>query len=796
MAQTATPLIAVVNKQTLQTVKHVKYSEFREISQADFNGDDTLASVLVTPTGRHQIQCYKFVSVSGEIVPQLELKEDNGMCYHLDWILSKNAEKVTNLLQETAWTTNIDTPLSDAEKSAWNEYRNSLYNILLLPLTDESFDQMVFPSPPYAQMDPGSMLKNRVMSNQSVTNPEPLNINVTKQYIDTVSIKNDVYVSRYIELYNQFNTGIYGIGNDSALILDSVHEISGLTFKIIDSYYVKILKKDTYLVSFQVSLEETGGVGWANVFSRLVCNRNDGQGYVDVSGSGICTFVPAYGRKTVSVTFPLCMESGHTVKVLVKNIAAESSGVNIYTRTLGNKLNISAIRLEGALDDSKYFTSTMQQNTVLDDTAPPSAPQDLPINSLLMDSSMSIFSIAGSSETVVSKDGLFFISAVATGVFPSGTSGAVTYSLMRKPELSESWIDCSGGEIVSSVTNDTVGDIRDTVVLTTAQHLGINEKVKLVAYVDGSGAIAVEAGTSIHIIKYQNTHTQTHSQCSIYHLSCLAGTQDANLALNYTDVKLGSALHQSSGLEIMNDNIGINITKTSKYMMFGHIVLQDLDWDPSGTSMLQLKVQSDIGNGYRDIRGGTTWVTFDTVHKSTSPLYSVNFYTPIDVHSLSSVKLQMLKDIDTSGSIAIVPEKSNVNIISLGTGPIKNTNVLVTFGSFYKSVKSVSMSSTTSAEYSSKMYLSTQYIKSGSYRIGMSAQIGGGGVNSGKIMVSVDSTNVIHESGISTSSEQVLSDFEEVVLNEGVHIIEMFYKSDNTNSFSVKNAKLEIWRLS
>jgi len=121
------------------------------------------------------------------------------------------------------------------------------------------------------------------------------------------------------------------------------------------------------------------------------------------------------------------------------------------------------------------------------------------------------------------------------------------------------------------------------------------------------------------------------------------------------------------------------------------------------------------------------------------------------------------------------------------------------FGSSYQKAESLTESSTTNTSYQQKLRLTTPSLPAGNYRIGVSFQWA---MNSVSSSVSVrgqidDATTMFEQVGEAgdTTDYLLASFFGDFTLGAGVHNIDLDYLAE-ANTAYIKNAKIEIWRVS
>jgi hypothetical protein len=129
------------------------------------------------------------------------------------------------------------------------------------------------------------------------------------------------------------------------------------------------------------------------------------------------------------------------------------------------------------------------------------------------------------------------------------------------------------------------------------------------------------------------------------------------------------------------------------------------------------------------------------------------------------------------------------------------SGVQTIFGSNYFVAEDATQTDTTSTSYALKLRLTASGMQAGNYRIDYYSEwLHSKTATTFGYKVEVDDTTIIHETAFSpanASSWYSISGFDYYTLTSGTHTFDIeFLSSSTTSTSSIKNARIEVWRIS
>ena len=86
------------------------------------------------------------VVINGKNVTEIEFDETTLPQPSFEYNMGRVRDKRNNLLSESDWTQTVDSPLTDAQKYAWAEYRQQLRDLPSTLTTQEDIDNLTWPT--------------------------------------------------------------------------------------------------------------------------------------------------------------------------------------------------------------------------------------------------------------------------------------------------------------------------------------------------------------------------------------------------------------------------------------------------------------------------------------------------------------------------------------------------------------------------------------------------------------------------------------------------------------------------
>jgi hypothetical protein len=120
---------------------------------------------------------------------------------------------------------------------------------------------------------------------------------------------------------------------------------------------------------------------------------------------------------------------------------------------------------------------------------------------------------------------------------------------------------------------------------------------------------------------------------------------------------------------------------------------------------------------------------------------------------------------------------------------------------YSKEVSDLTESSTSSTTFQNKIRLTTDYLPVGKYRVGWSYEwlSNTTNVDFRTLIIVDDSVELLNpnsDTQTTTGSWTAVSSFEYVNFEEGVHDVDIYYKTNKNNkAVNIRNAHIEIWRV-
>ena len=583
--------------------------------------------------------------------------------------------------------------------------------------------------------------------------------------------------NKYCNIYSSGSQTLTDTYQD--ILFDSDRRIDDFyTHSLLEQELITFNQPGKYFVYFRCSTFVETGNNRASSGIRLVLDT--GGGFNEIAGTLAYMFNRDndQGYNTCCTNIVLDVSAGDVIKAQVRR---EVGSTTIKTLQNASEIVIIRMTVDQANDLTEYLSVYKSNSNNFG-----SSYSDLVFNTTRINDSIYTYSTS-TGIVELTENGIYFITCNVSTQTNSNTETQTSFRLVA---------DTGGGynEVSGSrgyMHNDDDPDSLNTGFISLVYNGTTGDKLKIQTIIDNGAGTAsnVANGCNLNVIKLGSSLGQS----TVKYFDGYNDTGGTSISTSYTDIPIISENIKDSIYTHTASSPSITVTEDGRYIIFARICFVK----SSGTTETAVKTRLvvDNGSGFFEISGTEAY----SYHTNTSTGTQQSFIgATIQLAANSIMKLQ-----------GIIFDGNNIEVANYGTGisvmRLEPLNVgqqgLVIFGTELNYVESTSTTSTNSLTYVQKIRLTTDNIPSGTYRIGFYYIWTIDNTNQDfTSRVQVDDSLDIHESteSIHRSNQDIAtSGFSHVSLSLGVHTIDLDFKVDSgTTNASIKDARIEIWRLS
>lgn len=582
--------------------------------------------------------------------------------------------------------------------------------------------------------------------------------------------------------FDTFGTQVEAIaeGTFGEITLDTTRTNNIVFFHSGSNGTITINEDGTYLVFAHLSVEK-GSAGVTEVEMKLQINTGS---WGDIAGTnsrimlrnGTVGLGSAYTGCILSIT------SGDDIRMMA-NLVADNDA---YTFENGSGIVIVKLQPGTSTNNNKHFDGYTNAATSIGGTW-----TDIPLNLERIKEVPFIHSTA-SAELEFNETATYCIVARATTESTNTTDES--NSEMRLA------VDTGGGyaalagttAYMSNYSNSTGNSNTGAIMLVYDATVGDKIKLQCQRNVGTNTIEAISGGSGIMAFKIDLGDDEDDTE----YFDCYNTTVTA-IGGSFTDIPLNVERKKDGVFVHTSDSAQVTVGETGLYFLFARCTIAKDNGDNTLTQAVT-RLVSDIGTGFTEVQGtrGNIYADgSDQGNTSTTQMY---------VNLVSGTNLKMQATIWDGDSFSTVSGGSGIVLLRIKSSTEAGTsNPLVIFGSQSKIAESSGLSSTSTTAWVQKTRLTTADIPSGTYRIGVFYNWSHNSISTEfQARVQIDDTTTIYEhneepGASSTDAYWDASGFQWVSLESGTHTIDLDYRSNNNgDTASIRNARIEFWRIS
>ena len=582
--------------------------------------------------------------------------------------------------------------------------------------------------------------------------------------------------------YDAFGTQIEPLeeGSFGEITLDTVRTSNVIFFHSGSNGSITINENGTYLIFGRLSAEK-GSSGTTEVEAKLQLNNGS---WSDIPGSNMRILLRngTVGLGSASASCILQITSGEIVR-MVANLVSDDDA---YTFENGSSIVIIKLQPGVSVDNNRHFEGYTNTTTTITGSY-----TDIPLNIERIKEVPFIHSTA-SAELEFNETATYVIVARATTETTTNTNE--TNARMRLV------LDSGGGynelpgtiAYMSSRNNSNGNSNSGAAMIVYDATLGDKIKLQCQRNVGSSTLRAISGGSGIMAVKINlgDSEDDTNYFDAYNSVSTAIGGSFTDIPLNTERKKDGLFLHTAGSSQV-------TVGETGLYLIYGRITIAKNSGDNTLTQSV-VRIVSDIGSGFNEMQGSRGNIYSDGSLQGNTA--TIQIYDNL----VSGTALKMQATIWDGDAFSTVSGGSGLVLLRIkSTTGGSSSSPLVIFGSQSKFSESIGLSSTTSTGWIQKVRLTTADVPAGTYRISTFYNWSHNSVSTEfQARIQIDDSVTIYEhneepGASSTDAYWDASGFHWVSLSDGTHTIDLDFRSDNNgDTASIRNARLEFWRIS
>lgn len=606
------------------------------------------------------------------------------------------------------------------------------------------------------------------LDNQVLTAKEISTTGVTWDYVVS-GITETIIPNKYLDLYSVSTTTLTvssftGIPFTNIRKKDSIyiHNTS------INSDQITINETGNYLVLVKSGLKQTSGNSSSLGSTRMVLNGTE------IPGTKNFYFLEndSEGYHTTTTVFVLSVTIGDILSIQGRK---ESGSGDLATSQGGMELVMIKINLNNS-DTSEYFNAYNLSSTGLTTSY-----TDILFNTIRIQDSIYTYS---SNKTVqLSESGIYLI---FVNLNTSHSSGTITQSRFRLVvDTGAGFTEVPGS--IGYIRNDSSPESSHSGCISMVYNAGeANHKLKVQAQIV-SGASSVSTiinGCNFTLVKIESTLGQgSEKYFSGYSTNTVA------IGESYTDIPIITENIKNSIYSHITNSPEIEFIEAGLYIISAH-----LNFQRSANShdyIISRLAQSTNSGDFFEIVGSQSFIYQS--NSSTSSRSTGSIVLSHQVSANTKIKLQSIAINDTGKNCT----GAKITIFRLNQ-LLQGEAGLIVFGTEINYIESLPSTVSSSTNFTPKTTLVTEFIPEGVYRLGF-MYIWSMEDNEKKFQVQLTiDNNIIYDitnTCTKTEEETTVSGFSEQLLPSGVHSFVLQFRSIEGNPVTLRDCKIETWRL-
>lgn len=587
---------------------------------------------------------------------------------------------------------------------------------------------------------------------------------------DATDRSNKTLLNQYADLYN----------SSSNVIGDVESVIQTPVTRIKDSIYndsITFLVEGLYIIILRTGVSITNDNKTTMMTHKLQESISNGS-YVDIPGTtSSCIMDNDLSDRSNMMSYVI---KQYNVNDKVRGIITKNTSNNSQISNLSGATSITALRIViDTNDNSKYLDTYNTTSTVIGSNF---TPITFNVDRYL---STDTFSRTSGSITIITS-GKYLIFGKVTTQKTTGNDASLTESRMTVND-----VEIPGTLVYTFASNSSIN--KSSANIQTARQFSAGDVIKLESRVlQGSNISSVSEGCSVVACRLASV---TQSQNNVNFFSGY-NSGVTSIGFSYTDLPINVVDLNDNVYLHLNDSPEITVLETGNYIIF--IKLSTVDTS-SSRSTIQFRLMSNNGNGVFESIPGTQSAGNHS-RDLNNPRISCWMCGVIPLNQDSVLKIQGVNT-SSQGSVQTIPGGTHIIILRIDPVDVLKS-VLSVFGTYFASASNISGSTTTSQTFVRALRLSTPVIPRGKYIVHVTYQFGSPGFstdNTTEVKITLDSSDVLYThiqrptegTQEHTGSPHFIID----ILEDGIHFIDLDFRSVVNGNVGVRNCFISSWKV-